>query len=55
MVVENGKFYFIKDNFFNIFKDYNLMANKENGNKRMRKYCWRSGIRRRSNKRTKEF
>lgn len=40
MVVENGKFYFIKDNFFNIFKDYNLMANKENGNKRPCYFCF---------------
>ena len=34
MKVENGKFYFIKDEFFDIFKDYKLMQNKENGNKR---------------------
>lgn len=40
MVVENGKFYFIKDNFFNIFKDYNLMTNKENGNKRPCYFCF---------------
>ena len=30
MVIEDGKFYFIKDEFFNIFKEYNLMINKEN-------------------------
>lgn len=29
MKVENGKFYFIKDEFFDIFKDYKLMVNKE--------------------------
>ena len=40
MVVENGKFYFIKDNFFNLFKDYNLMANKENDNKRPCYFCF---------------
>ena len=34
MEIENGKFYFIKDEFFNIFKEYELMKNKENGNKR---------------------
>ena len=32
MKVENGKFYFRKDDFFNIFKGYRLMENKENGN-----------------------
>ena len=34
MVIEDGKFYFIKDEFFDVFKDYGLMVNKENGNKR---------------------
>lgn len=34
MVIEDGKFYFIKDEFFNIFKDYKLMENKEKGTKR---------------------
>lgn len=29
MKVENGKFYFIKDEFFDIFKGYKLMVNKE--------------------------
>ena len=28
MKVENGKFYFIKDEFFDIFKGYKLMVNK---------------------------
>ena len=32
MVIEDGKFYFIKDEFFDVFKDYGLMVNKENGN-----------------------
>lgn len=27
MVIEDGKFYFIKDEFFDIFKDYGLMVN----------------------------
>lgn len=40
MIVENGKFYFIKDDFFDIFKDYNLMANKESGNKRPCYFCF---------------
>lgn len=31
MKVENGKFYFIKDEFFDIFEGYRLMENKENG------------------------
>ena len=34
MKVESGKFYFIKDEFFDVFKGYKLMDNKENGNKR---------------------
>ncbi len=29
MIVEDGKFYFIKDEFFDIFKDYKLMKNKK--------------------------
>lgn len=41
MVIEDGKFYFIKDEFFNIFKEYNLMINKENGNKRPCYFCFR--------------
>jgi hypothetical protein len=40
MKVENGKFYFIKDNFFELFKGYNLMENKENGNKRPCYFCF---------------
>ncbi len=41
MKVENGKFYFIRDEFFDVFKDYNLMLNKENGNKRPCYFCFR--------------
>lgn len=40
MVVEDGKFYFIKDEFFDIFKEYKLMENKENGNKRPCYFCF---------------
>ena len=29
MIIEDGKFYFIKDEFFDIFKEYKLMENKE--------------------------
>ncbi len=41
MIVEDGKFYFIKDEFFNVFKDYGLMLNKENGKKRPCYFCFR--------------
>ena len=41
MVIEDGKFYFIKDEFFDIFKDYGLMLNKENGTKRPCYFCFR--------------
>lgn len=41
MVIEDGKFYFINDEFFDIFKDYGLMVNKENGNKRPCYFCFR--------------
>lgn len=40
MTVENGKFYFIKDEFFQKFKDYKLMQNKENGGKRPCYFCF---------------
>lgn len=40
MQVENGKFYFIKDDFFEVFKGYELMENKETGNKRPRYFCF---------------
>lgn len=41
MKIEEGKFYFIKQEFFDIFNDYNLMQNKENGNKRPCYFCFR--------------
>lgn len=41
MVIEYGKFYFIKDEFFNVFKDYGLMVNKENDNKRPWYFCFK--------------
>lgn len=40
MKVEDGKFYFINDNFFELFKGYKLMENKENGNKRPCYFCF---------------
>lgn len=40
MKVENGKFYFIKESFFSLFRDYKLMNNKENGNKRPCYFCF---------------
>lgn len=41
MIVEDGKFYFIKDEFFEIFKEYKLMENKESGTKRPCYFCFR--------------
>lgn len=41
MVIEDGKFYFIKDEFFVMFKDYKLMENKEKGTKRPCYFCFR--------------
>lgn len=41
MVIEDGKFYFIKDEFFDVFKEYGLMVNKENGNKRPCYFCFK--------------
>ena len=41
MVIEDGKFYFIKDEFFDVYKDYGLMLNKENGKKRPCYFCFR--------------
>ena len=43
MVIEEGKFYFISDDFFELFNDYNLMTNKENGIKRPCYICFRDG------------
>lgn len=41
MVIEDGKFYFIKDEFFNTFKNYSLMENKDGGTKRPCYFCFR--------------
>ena len=41
MVIEDGKFYFIKDEFFDVFKDYGLMENKDWGTKRPCYFCFR--------------
>ncbi|MBP3284685.1 MAG: hypothetical protein J6M02_04225 [Clostridia bacterium] len=41
MDIESGKFYFIKDSFFDLFKEYGLMQNKENGNKRPCYFCFK--------------
>ena len=41
MIIEDGKLYFIKDEFFDVFKDYGLMLNKENGKKRPCYFCFR--------------
>jgi len=41
MEIENGKFYFIKDEFFDLFSGYKLMDNKENGNKRPCYFCFK--------------
>ena len=41
MKIEDGFFYFIKDDFFEKFKNYDLMQNKENGNKRPCYFCFR--------------
>ena len=41
MVIEDGKFYFIKDEFFEVFKDYGLMENKDGGTKRPCYFCFR--------------
>lgn len=41
MQIKKGYFYFIKDHFFDIVKDSELMQNKENGNKRPCYYCFK--------------
>lgn len=41
MLIVDGKFYFIKDEFFDIFRGYNLMENKESGTKRPCYFCFR--------------
>ncbi len=42
MQINVGCFYFIKDTFFDIIEDQELMKNKENGNKRPCYYCFKS-------------
>ena len=42
MQINIGCFYFIKDSFFDIVNDPELMQNKENGNKRPCYYCFKS-------------
>ncbi len=42
MQISVGCFYFIKDTFFEIIDDSELMQNKENGNKRPCYYCFKS-------------
>ena len=42
MQINIGCFYFIKDSFFEIIDDAELMQNKENGNKRHCYYCFKS-------------
>lgn len=41
MKIEEGKFYFIKDEFFEIVKDDLLLKNKGNENKRPCYYCFK--------------
>ena len=40
-MIEDGKFYFIKDEYFELFKDYSLMQNKEDGTKRPCYFCFK--------------
>ena len=42
MQIDVGYFYFIKDSFFDIMDDPELMKNKESGNKRPCYYCIKS-------------
>lgn len=39
--IEDGKFYFIKDEFFRTVNDKTILLNKDNGNKRPCYYCFR--------------
>ena len=41
MKIEAGKFYFIKDSFFEKVKDKELLQNKSNGNKRPCYFCFK--------------
>ena len=40
MKIEQGKFYFIKDEFFELVKDKELCQNKEKGNKKQAVECF---------------
>ena len=42
MQINVGCLYFIKDSFFDVIDDSELMQNKENGNKRPCYYCFKS-------------
>ena len=42
MQIDVGYFYFVKDTFFDIINDSELMKNKENGIKRPCYYCFKS-------------
>ena len=41
MKISEGFFYFVKDKFFDIVDDRELMQNKENGMKRPCYYCFK--------------
>lgn len=41
MEIREKRFYFIKDEFFYVLQDKNLLQNKENGNKRPCYYCFK--------------
>ena len=42
MQIDVGYFYFVKDDFFDIINDPELMKNKENGIKRPCYFCFKS-------------
>lgn len=39
-MIEKGKFYFVKDSYFNKINDGSILLNKDNGNKRPCYYCF---------------
>lgn len=39
--IEDGRFYFIKDDFFRTVNDKTILLNKDNGNKRPCYYCFK--------------
>lgn len=41
MIIEEGKFYFVSDDFFEEFKCYDIIRNKETGTKRPCYFCFR--------------